>query len=828
MRPSLSEELSYWEIEEFNNVGLGILSDGSLAMGLEILPIDIECMNCDKINQLTLSLRSFINTVPENFTLQIHVKSDSDFTKVLEKHEQSCATVNEFLKMVDSHRTTEIREDILSKRLNASKFFIYIKSPAVVVEKRFSLKTVKKFSKEFAKDFEDRREELFESLSSIQSSLLNFGFGARALSKNDLVQNIYEFINPARLEFVAKPNIFSPTEIQIEEKFLQNNPALAVDSPRAQLVFGDLVLDKAEFILDQKRTRVLTLKTLPEITVAGQMDSLRFPFHFDMLFTLKVADQTKEMKGLEQKRRMAHSLSQTRGGGVADLESESRLSTTEELIRELIQTGQRIFIAELSIILREEDSKEGLKKLNQKTRDVLGKFKTLSGAEGVWETVGAWQIFKSNMPLAPMKLERGKRLKTNNLVDFLPLYGPRIGDDTPVVLLQNRLGSLVSINPYDSALTNYNSLVTGASGSGKSFFNNFLLLQEMARNTKVFIIDIGGSYKKLTELLHGQYFEISLNDSYAINPFYMVNPALHPTSDKIKALVSIIEQMITEDGQKISKYERVLIEKAINESYEMAANEKRSPILSDFEKICQKSVEPELLKIAKLLYSWVKNSPYGKLIDRPQGLASDNAITTFDLKGLSQYPDLQAVMILILTNFILDQVEGDKTFQKRVILDEAWQLLKSDAASSFMEYAARTFRKTGSGITFITQGVEEILDSPIGSAIINNTSTKVVMQQRGDTKPLETALKLNSQELALIQSLEQRKGSYSEAFLIRGDTRQVVRVFPSPLEYWISTSDAKDNQYLEKLRCSGLTLEGAIEKSANEYPFGISQSKAHT
>lgn len=178
-------------------------------------------------------------------------------------------------------------------------------------------------------------------------------------------------------------------------------------------------------------------------------------------------------------------------------------------------------------------------------------------------------------------------------------------------------------------------------------------------------------------------------------------------------------------------------------------------------------------------------------------------------------------MILILTDFILSQVENDRENKKRIILDEAWQLLKSEAAAGFMEYCARTLRKTGSGITYITQGVEEIVASPIGAAILNNTATKFVMLQRGDSAILEDALKLNSKELDLIHSLQQRKGEFSEGFMIEGDHRQVVRIYPSPIEYWLSTSDAGDNKYLDDLKNQGLGLTEAIEKAAQIYPNGI-------
>ena len=232
-----------------------------------------------------------------------------------------------------------------------------------------------------------------------------------------------------------------------------------------------------------------------------------------------------------------------------------------------------------------------------------------------------------------------------------------------------------------------------------------------------------------------------------------------------------------------------------------------------------------MVDISKILYMWTGNRPYGKLLDGIGSLRTDAPICTFDLKGLGNYPDLQSVMILILTDFILTQVEQDKVNKKRIILDEAWQLLKSNAAAGFMEYCARTLRKTGSGITFITQGVEEIVTSPIGPAIMNNTATKFILLQRGDSEILKNALKLNSQELNLVYSLEQRKGEFSEGFMIEGDHRQVIRIYPSPFEYWLSTSDASDNRHIQELRESGLSLVDAIEAAARTYPNGIAQGK---
>lgn len=109
---------------------------------------------------------------------------------------------------------------------------------------------------------------------------------------------------------------------------------------------------------------------------------------------------------------------------------------------------------------------------------------------------------------------------------------------------------------------------------------------------------------------------------------------------------------------------------------------------------------------------------------------------------------------------------------------------------------------------------------------MNNTATKFILLQRGDSEILRQALKLNSQELSLIYSLEQRKGEFSEGFMIEGDHRQVIRIYPSPFEYWLSTSDAGDNRHIQELRETGLSLVEAIEKAALTYPNGIAQAKA--
>mgnify|MGYP006077572531 CR=1 FL=1 len=824
---SLCEEIPYWEFQDGKLPHL-VLTDGSLVAGLKLSLIDIECFDDQQINQLAIRLRGILNSISENTTVQFCLSVGSDYSEILQKHSKSkIESIHPLVASIAEYRENNLKTSIDSSELYRPELSIYLRTQMVVGKKLNFLKKDEEFSNNAAKNYDETLETLFQNIETLASSFSSINLQSRVLEVNEVQTQIYRSLNPKRSKTEPAPAVNSPQNDNLEHRVLMDMDWLAEQSPREQMVFGDLILGFEQFTLDSTHHRIVTLKTLPEVTFAGQLSTfLRMPFHYDLMLSFEIPNQADEMSKLKQTRNRAHSLAATTGNKASDLESESKLGATEELIRELLNTGQRVYAAQLSVILRAPATQEGNKRLNREVREVLSRIRSLQGAEGLEETVGSWKIFKGNLPAAPVKLERAKKFKTNNLVDFIPIYGPREGDDDPAVIFRNRLNGLVSFNPFDSKLTNYNALVTGSSGAGKSFLNNCILAQELARGLRVFIIDIGGSYKKLTEALGGQYLEMDLSDRYRINPFDIPDYAQEPSSQKIKSLLAVIECMVAEDEKsKLSKLDRVLLEKAVIELYEEKKKQKTIPILSELADKLAKSKESSMVAISKLLFMWTGNRPYGKLLDGMGSLRTNAPICTFDLKGLSSYPDLQSVMILILTDFILSQVEQDKVNKKRIILDEAWQLLKSSAAADFMEYCARTLRKTGSGITFITQGIEEIVQSPIGSAIMNNTATKFILLQRGDAEVLRNALKLNKQELNLISSLEQRKGEFSEAFLIEGDHRQVIRVYPSPFEYWLSTSDASDNRHIQSLQEQGMSLVAAIEKAARTYRNGIAQGK---
>lgn len=835
---AFSKELPYWDFIE----NLAVLSDGSIALGFRLSGVAIETWDTERINRLTMDLRSFLNGLPDGLELTFAVEMNSDCGAVIREHE-ALKGEDENIRWVAEARVSALRTQMDAGHLLQPSLylFIYRRLGAADGKKASFLSSVfkppKKFQSVRREQHEKMEKELRQTADSIEGFLSALGIEAKALTLSESWGLIYRFLNPKRSQTLPAPVASAEHRAQeFTEEELRLVPELSLPSPREQLVFSDVIQGYETFFFDGHYHRVLTLKTLPEATHAALISKLTaLPFHFWLDVHIKVPEQAKELSDLQAKRRMAHSMSLSAGGRATDLESEAQLHSAEDLLRELINTGQKIFYFQVALFLRSESQDD----LEMMTKSALGKFRELAGAEGLAETVAGFKVFKTMLPLGNTASVRPKRVKTDNLADFLPIYEPYIGRGVkPVCVFHNRHSSLVSYDPFDGVrLTNFNALVTGSSGAGKSFLNNLILLQFLTQRPIVFVIDIGGSYRKLCEFMNGQYIEITPSEAgeaqKAINPFELEACVDEPSSQKIKFLLALLESMFTDsDAEKLPKLSKSLLEEAVIQTYKQTfAQSGKGPRLSDLRKNLEASTVSELRDFAKMLYPWTGERPYGRLLDKENELDLKSDFVVFDLKGLSAYPDLQAVMILIITDFIVGRVESrDPKLQgrrKRILMDEAWELLKSRPASHIMEYWVRTLRKSGSGVTFVTQGLEEVAIHPIGPAVLGNTATKLILLQKGDLEPARKILKLNDQEMALISSLRQRKGQFSEAFMMNGDDKTVIRSYPTPIEYWLATSDRDDNDALEEFRRKNpeATLNHAIYEMALRYPRGVAQGK---
>lgn len=795
---SLAEKINVWGFEE----GRLIFKDMSLGAILKISPRDISCATDEELNGLHQVAADFLNGLPAGLSLQFVQTIEKSGDLLIENHQGLSVSEKPLVEKILKERTHRFKELNDSGKAPAQALYLVLRRPfkKSVSKKKPLLAFLKKdyIEEDFTCDIIEPELRLFNQVvEQVRKGLETLGLVSMELTEESTFSLLFDQWNP---QYPLEGVNFNREDI------------------RDDLILNDMVMSLKGFALGRIHHRILSLKIMPEQTFSSMSEKLRdLPFDSRLFLSVEVLDQEKETLALETQRRIAYAMYAGKKG-VSDLESEAKLKDIEALLGGRVSGQEKIFSVALNVALRHENEEE----LENQVAAVLQLFRELSGAEGMVESLAAGSIFLDlSIPNARAK-ERSRRMNTSVLADFLPIYGDWPGHESPRVIMRNRRGSLLAFDPFSPKLTNFNQIVSGGSGSGKSFLTNILIAQLMKENPKVFILDIGGSYKKMTENLGGQYVALGADSDISLNPFDLSETTQEAVDQKIKFMTSLVELMTKEDESSgVGKIERSEIEQAIKE----ILREEKFPRLSMLREKLLSNPEISLQRMGKILGPWVGDSPFGKFVDQKSNLELTSPIVCFDLKGLESLPDLQAVCLFLITDLIWREVQRDRVSQKFVVFDECWKLIESGAGSRFIAEVFRTFRKYRASAIAISQTMDDFAKSKIASAILPNSSVKWILKQTGGNLPsLKETLLLNERETRLVESVTSKKGYFSEAFLIAGDEKQVVVVESTPLEYWLATTDPADLKTFEiaRQKSAGLSDVEVLEQLSREYPRGAS------
>jgi hypothetical protein len=301
------------------------------------------------------------------------------------------------------------------------------------------------------------------------------------------------------------------------------------------------------------------------------------------------------------------------------------------------------------------------------------------------------------------------------------------------------------------------------------------------------------------------------------------------------------------------RYERIVLDTMLQTLYRRfdARNVDRDPTLSDAYMLLQEhrmygeENEGELAaaqnRIMLLLSPWCKAARtggvgnYATLVDNPiTNVSLDNDVIAFDLHGIEQHKTLQKVLFLILAGLVIRKFTAFQTSRpKLIVLDEALSLIESEEGARFVGELYRTMRKYHCMVLSIVQDVQSLVNLPVGNAILNNINQTFILRQSDEARiaNLREIFKLNPSEEAVISSLSRRNGYYSELFLrLSGVGSSKFAVVPSPVEYWMATTDPVDMRYLRGRYEAGVRenpayrLEDAAMEMARRFPHGIGES----
>ncbi|MFZ2633653.1 MAG: TraC family protein [Desulfosalsimonadaceae bacterium] len=418
----------------------------------------------------------------------------------------------------------------------------------------------------------------------------------------------------------------------------------------------------------------------------------------------------------------------------------------------------------------------------------------------------------------------------------LPIQSDFKGGQEPYNLFVGRKGELIGIDLFDKRANNMNALVCAETGSGKSFFINYLVFNYFAANGIIRLIDIGGSYKKLCKMFGGVYVEFSKDSKMVINPFSnIVN-----IKEDATTIASIILQMtFSATSSEPTETERTLIKNAVYYAYENygqdADIDKVYEYLTNFPKYADEVLDIDcrenetcvadlrLLasKLAFNLRSFTSQGPYGHWFNGRSTLdISKDEFVVLELEELKKQPELFRIITLQVLNYVTqDLYLSDRSRKRLVIFDEAWQFFKeNDMLRNIIEEGYRRARKYGGSFTVITQSLMDLeMFGSVGDVIRDNSAYKFYLQSGSFEKAKSRKIiDYDNFTMRLLKSVKSPKPRYSEIFMDTPVGVGISRLAVDPFSYYLFTSDANDIYKIEALVNSGKTYAEAISQLVDQ------------
>ncbi|STX84877.1 type-IV secretion system protein TraC [Legionella donaldsonii] len=404
-----------------------------------------------------------------------------------------------------------------------------------------------------------------------------------------------------------------------------------------------------------------------------------------------------------------------------------------------------------------------------------------------------------------------------NATQYMPILADWAGLGSGVLLPTMR-DQFACIDPFSDRFgTNYNIAVTGTSGGGKSFFIQMLMLNVLFNGGDIFIIDIGGSYRKLCEALGGTYLEYS---NLAMNPFTHV-------SDIDRELDDIIDlfELLTCPRLGATDDDRGTLREAILSAFQQSG---RQTLIDDVEArllaLYNESREtyPTARILAKNLKRYCRDAEHGKAFNAPSELSPSARIIVVDLKEIEDNQSIRApVLLSVISQFQRRMFNSDRNRQKMCVIDEAWSFFTGDAiAARFITKGFRTGRRHKASFVTITQGIEDYYRFEEARAAWENSALKLIfLQDLGSLQDHQATHKTFSDyELTLLKGFPKaRDAGFSQVLIKANGIASFHRLFVDPFTLVLLSSDGNDYQAVLNYQAAGMPFLEAVARVAKAH-----------
>ncbi len=389
-------------------------------------------------------------------------------------------------------------------------------------------------------------------------------------------------------------------------------------------------------------------------------------------------------------------------------------------------------------------------------------------------------VYMSNKPFNKNRFSEWHTFDRNSLACIYPFTSSTINhqNGTPIGFNMDN-GLPIIFDPFDLSLTNYNMVVFSRSGGGKStFVKRFSSRGATLDNIQTIAIDVDDEYKDIAETLGGVNIIVAPNTDTVINPFDIVPDIIEDKTNGTEKEAVLLEAKINSVSAMLmtmakgstgnnpyynditlgiikeitkAEYKNKGVTNEVESLYEYKEDiiidgkisggkvRKDMPTLTSWYKSLEeasknndnKTYQPYYDYLLLVMADYTKYKKGGFNCFDGQStvqLSYDIPFINFNIAHLNENGPECGIAQHIICDFIWEKMvkRNNKGKKIRVIIDEAWRLVKQRESLDFLITMFRRARKKNTSTVVISQQFEEFY-SPETKPIIKNSEVKLFL-----------------------------------------------------------------------------------------------------